>query len=767
MYNFHHTIRRLPLSYLLSLLLLFTCAVSAQDSGSSMDMLSAGLEKLSGNHVREEVYVQTAKDVFETSEDLWFKAYVLDAQSFTPSAVTQTLYVSLLQLPDKKVVWQEKYAVYNGFTNGHLYLQDTLQPGNYALVAQTGFSVDKDAAAISSFRKIEVIKDFTDIEQRHRPVTRNKENRPTDISFQLMPEGGHLVAGLINKLAYKAVDARGYPVPVKGALYDGTKHIVSFESMHAGMGSFFLTPHVGADYNIKLEGYTDSYSLPQIKPAGVVLQLLYQKDNQLVVKVAQTPGLAPQYMHIRLQTRGMAQSRADFTLSGERLVKIPLADVPQGIAELTLYNEALQPMAERLVFVNDNRRLNISAQADKKMYGDREKVKLKLTVTDENARPVMAHIGLGVSDALYADRKYSGNISSHYQLSAQIKGAVYDPAYYFDATNKNRLHALDLLLLTQGWRAYVWSEDNLAGQSVKNMPFVADVLTGSIYPKKKKANELMGQKVITSFLGNGEATSDFIEVSENGQFTVLPEYLQHTRRSNVYFKLMHDQREMGIRSVKDLAFSSINELLIQKELQYPLSLILKQPPAPIPEKRLKAARNVYQLREVVISKKVKKPRRFSDKYLGTLDSLAGQVDYVCHLNVLNCKNHPIRYKLPVEGQVYKNPDTDMLMPPYKYKHFTEEELLEKYNLAKLKGYYPEKEFYSPVYEPNDINLSDDFRNVLFWKPDVITDENGVAEIEFYTSDITSNFRVVAEGVSADGILGSSATEFLVEKKEQP
>ena len=50
------------------------------------------------------------------------------------------------------------------------------------------------------------------------------------------------------------------------------------------------------------------------------------------------------------------------------------------------------------------------------------------------------------------------NIMSHSYLSEQIRGDIFNPTYYFDETNADRLYALDLLLMTQGWRRYVWDE---------------------------------------------------------------------------------------------------------------------------------------------------------------------------------------------------------------------------------------------------------------------------------------------------------------------
>ena len=742
-------------------LLFLTSVTDAQEVNNVPDIISSPIENASKNHVPEDVYIQTGKNIYETSEDLWFKGYILHAQHFTPSQNAKTLYVSLLQLPDKKVVWQEKYAVKNGFTDGHIYLQDTLKPGEYALVAQTGFSINPDDSEIKSVKKIEVIKNIDALQETGpaKPIAINTYN----IDFQLMPESGLIVAGIKNKVAFKAVNAKGDPIDVKGTLYNGDKALFAIASFHAGMGAFYVIPSVNDAYYVKLDGYGQNYPLPKITAAGYALQLLYKKGDTLDLKAIKSAGLPSQKMYIRLQVRGEVYSTAAFTLSTEKRIKILLSEIPAGIAEVTLFNADFKPVAERLVFINENKKLNISAIIDKTGYGTKEKVKLKLLTSDEKGNPVVAHLGVSVLDDVYNNPKDSETIESYYQLSTQLKGKICDPGYYFNPKNKNRDQALDLLLLTQGWRAYHWGENNLEMQAAKKHPFVSDTLTGNIFAKKQKANDKLQQQVIMTYFGFEESEKTLLQVDSKGRYAVYPENLQYKKREYTYFKLLYNSNDIGIRRIDDPAPEKLRIITAQKELVYPLPGNLKK--APVPQERFKVAKNVNQLNEVVLTARVKKKRVFRDKYLGMLDSLSNNVDYVCHLGVLNCPRHPYNGLRPIEGVVYRDPNTNVLLAPYKFHHYTEDELLAKFNMTRIKGYYPPKEFYSPVYDAETIDNTNDFRNTLYWKPDLVTDANGVAEVEFFTSDINSKFRIVIEGVSGDGLLGSQATEFKVDKKE--
>ena len=59
----------------------------------------------------------------------------------------------------------------------------------------------------------------------------------------------------------------------------------------------------------------------------------------------------------------------------------------QGIAEFTLFNGDMQPIAERLVYVHPEKKLQINIEPDKKTYALREKATLKIKVTDGNGVP--------------------------------------------------------------------------------------------------------------------------------------------------------------------------------------------------------------------------------------------------------------------------------------------------------------------------------------------------------------------------------------------
>jgi hypothetical protein len=75
-----------------------------------------------------------------------------------------------------------------------------------------------------------------------------------------------------------------------------------------------------------------------------------------------------------------------------------------------------------------------------------------------------------------------------------------------------------------------------------------------------------------------------------------------------------------------------------------------------------------------------------------------------------------------------------------------------------------RQFYTPKYDSEKAIKSrlPDFRNVLLWSPEIVTDQNGRKEINFYTSDQRGTFIGILHGVSKDGLVGSQMFTFRVD-----
>lgn len=68
------------------------------------------------------------------------------------------------------------------------------------------------------------------------------------------------------------------------------------------------------------------------------------------------------------------------------------------------------------------------------------------------------------------------------------------------------------------------------------------------------------------------------------------------------------------------------------------------------------------------------------------------------------------------------------------------------------GYQRPAAFYSPRYDTQEkkFNINPDLRTTIFWKPDIVTGQDGKSSFDFYTSDFSTTYSVIIEGLTNDG-----------------
>ena len=69
----------------------------------------------------------------------------------------------------------------------------------------------------------------------------------------------------------------------------------------------------------------------------------------------------------------------------------------------------------------------------------------------------------------------------------------------------------------------------------------------------------------------------------------------------------------------------------------------------------------------------------------------------------------------------------------------------------VKGFTKTIQFYAPEYPDGPIEGNVDARRTLYWNPNVITDNEGRARVEFYNNSFTRRFTINAAGITASGI----------------
>jgi TonB-dependent SusC/RagA subfamily outer membrane receptor len=359
---------------------------------------------------------------------------------------------------------------------------------------------------------VQVVYDsYTESISRSIPIVLNK------IDLQFMPEGGTLVNGISSVIAFKALNENGKAADIKGVIKDASGNTVTqFESYHFGMGKFLLTPQNGVCYKAYItspSNISQVYDLPLAVTDGVVMQLSKEKKK---ITLALHTSFARD-VKLKVSSRNTTYHLQHVSLrQGVNIVTLDENIFPAGISQFSLFTENELPLAERLAFLNEDQQLHVKITPGKKQYGPREKVNLTIKTTDENGKPVSSNFSLAVVDDklwTFADDKQD-HILSWLLLSSELKGKIEEPQFYFKKEEAKAIPALDLLMLTQGYRYFDYTEYVVKNNSLQYLPDQDNILSGQILDTAR--NPIAAKVFLVNTVPGGKGME--ITTGADGQF---------------------------------------------------------------------------------------------------------------------------------------------------------------------------------------------------------------------------------------------------------
>ncbi|MBC7746047.1 MAG: TonB-dependent receptor [Flavobacterium sp.] len=113
-----------------------TWSFSYQDD--PLEKLLKQIEKYRIEHPQEKVHLQLDKPYYAIGDNIWFKAYIVNAEDHRLSALSEILYVDLINEKDS-IKQSLRLKVKNGLTWGDFTLGDSLKEGNYRIRAYTNW----------------------------------------------------------------------------------------------------------------------------------------------------------------------------------------------------------------------------------------------------------------------------------------------------------------------------------------------------------------------------------------------------------------------------------------------------------------------------------------------------------------------------------------------------------------------------------------------------------------------------------------------------
>ena len=403
-----------------------------------------------------------------------------------------------------------------------------------------------------------------------------------DFSVSFLPEGGNLVEGIPQIVAFRAVGADGYSTDIEGRIVDKSgNEVCSIATQHNGMGRFILNAKPNEQYTAIVEnksGKRRSYKLPQALSSGCVIYMQVSKERVLM-RVTTTKDIPVSRYAAIVQSRGMLS----FTIEDlSKVVQIPTSQLRSGVAQVTIVDkESLAVVAERLFFVRGNI-ATASLTTSVNTFKPRQKIDVNIKTHNSAEALTASDLIVSVTDMGVIKRDENGdNILSYMLLNSDLRGHIEKPTYYFENDDNTRTAHLDLVMLTHGWRRYN----------------TADILTRR-YPAKRYSTEEV-QSISGSVFGSvGKARNPSVMIYRNGSDYQGIHPLNKSNRFHITGIDSPDTTRYFIQALNREGGSTRVRIKIDP-LIYPLSPTLareiyrKQPFSSIPDEFLNRAKQSY------------------------------------------------------------------------------------------------------------------------------------------------------------------------------
>ncbi|SDE32208.1 hypothetical protein [Niabella drilacis] len=292
--------------------------------------------------------------------------------------------------------------------------------------------------------------------------------------LQFMPESGHLVAGIENTVAFKAVNENGKHSSLSGSVVDQSGQVIThFTPLYKGMGVFKLVPQPQGIYTALLAN-GQRIPLPAVEMNGTLVHVNNNHSSGNVEILIKGSGTALNKSYfLTVQQRGyeVYKTKIDLTATTPGIA-IERSGFLSGVASVNLLAENGQVLNERAFFINHQDPLSLNFSTDKRAYHKRDSVSLKLTVRNAENLPVAGSFSIAVTDdgQVARNREQDPSILTYLLLQSDLKGPVETPGYYFSNTGDSIARAADALMLTQGFVRYQW--DSTAFQYEAEPEFV-------------------------------------------------------------------------------------------------------------------------------------------------------------------------------------------------------------------------------------------------------------------------------------------------------
>jgi hypothetical protein len=726
--------------------------------------------------ISEKIYLHLDRSVYVTGENIFFKAYYFLNGTFKKDSVSSIAYVDLVD-ENGQVQANGNYPIENGMANGNLSIPQGLTSGYYTIYAYTKWMMNFEKDCFFS-KKIYIINPTGELK-----ILKSNQLNSENILAKFLPEGGYLNINTNNTVSVETTDYFGEIIKKRVKILDQDNNIIADIQTP---GYFDFTPEQNKEYKAIIAnsyGNENVFRLPGALTLGIKASLNQITEGNIMIEIEVTDENNPDNkdLKILLENNGLIYKQIGVKFFNNKFYVIILnKELMHGFNSLYIKNNRNQILYKNAFLNRPKTKFQIEALLNKQIYRAREKVDIKI--------------------------KTNNLIKTHLSVSAAKS----------DLVNKDSVNISDFM--TEGYKIRQWKEKasvNGSSNILDTIPYSPGIvylpetsgfiISGTILSTQTN-RPIPNVNIYLSTLSNHIDVQNFITSNDGKFFFLMNEKDKNTdfviQPADKYlknFKVILDKESEteyppdSINLLRENRFDKkfFEELVINDQIEK------QYYPNPITDSKIMNYTSLFY---------GKSDSSYSFQKVIDLPTFEEYfVEIFSHTKIVkgeNGKQIKLNYSdngielnqsplLLVDGIPIFDVDRFLSISPSeidkveiindyyvlggimyggiihiftKKKNFAS--LIDTKNLSlfKFRGFTEKNKFREIKYTdeiPVDSRKAD-YRNTLYWNPEIITDENGEANFSFYTSDEKGKFLITIEGVGENGETGSKQMVLEVE-----
>jgi hypothetical protein len=667
----------------------------------------------------EEIYVHCDREEYIAGEEMWFNIYLIDRQSLSPSRMSKIVYFEVLNSENRPVV-QKRIGIADGFGPGQIVLPDTLSSGTYTLRAYTSWM--KNFLPLNCYmEEISVYNAFN---------TRTFKRQSTD---NVISTGGNIDLKQDTSTSGLTLKVNNLNPDFFEILIDASK---DYCTMNKNLCYLFIQTHGRIDHvstRMITEGVTKFSISKTLLTNGInQITIFDSKSKPVCERFIYTPGKESQFLSARCPDS--CKRRSEVTLEIEAgkdgFTSMDTANISISVAPAA-DNKELTPINDYLVFGSEFGLLPWKILKGKKISGTPPEVIDSLLL---NVKSNWINWGkiLSVDPPAF---KYKAERESHYLLG-KLLTKDHQPA-----------DSVSFVLLSNPGKeaSFQYATTDNDGNFSFNIHIDQSQKDLVIQMDKGAKNQTL--KIETSFSEKYLQYASAPDSANNNMPGYISDWSANYQVRKIY----------GVSSIG----KSVTPVL-----------------QPLQQKRFYGKPDI----ELVLADYIKLPvmqEVFFELLPGVILKSKKGVYEISIIDPVDNRSYVVDPGLLIDGVIINDPSIISKLDP---------ETVERIDVVKEKYYVGNFLFYgivnvitraadfscmalpsnairmpyrvidtvgsfiSPEYSAAEKRNSriPDFRNTLFWNPSVKPDKDGKARLKFWTSDISSVYKVDIQGITSKG-----------------